>query len=73
MRPDPGKGRRCVPDILQAALDQSGVDTRHSITVGDTMWDVEAAARAGLSCVGVLTGGSRATSWRAGAAPVTTT
>ena len=24
--------------------------------VGDTVWDVEAAARAGLPCIGVLTG-----------------
>jgi HAD superfamily hydrolase (TIGR01509 family) len=45
------------PDILQAALQQSGVDASRSIMVGDTVWDVEAAARAGLPCIGVLTGG----------------
>lgn len=58
-----------APDILQAALEQSGVDPGHSIMVGDTVWDVEAATRAGLPCVGVLTGGiSRDELSRAGAA-----
>jgi phosphoglycolate phosphatase-like HAD superfamily hydrolase len=27
------------------------------LLVGDTVWDVESASRAGLRCVGVLTGG----------------
>ena len=58
-----------APDILQAAVEQSGVDPGHSIMVGDTVWDVEAATRAGLPCVGVLTGGiSRDELSRAGAA-----
>ncbi len=60
-----------APDILQAALEQSGVDAEYAIMVGDTVWDVEAAARAGLPCIGVLTGGiSRSELTEAGAVAV---
>jgi HAD superfamily hydrolase (TIGR01509 family) len=45
------------PDILQTALDKSGVDKDLALLVGDTVWDVEAAKRAGLDCVAVLSGG----------------
>jgi HAD superfamily hydrolase (TIGR01509 family) len=59
------------PDILQAALDQSGVDPQRSIFVGDSVWDVEAAARADLPCIGVAVGGTSADELRkAGAVAV---
>lgn len=45
------------PDIVQVALDRAGVRASDAVFVGDTVWDVEAAGRAGLSCIGVLTGG----------------
>jgi HAD superfamily hydrolase (TIGR01509 family) len=46
------------PDIIQAALDAGGYDPDQVILVGDTVWDVEAANRAGVeTVVGVLTGG----------------
>src|SRR3954451_11487341 len=45
------------PDIVQTALDKAGVDPAHALFVGDTVWDVEAARRAGLDCVAVLSGG----------------
>jgi HAD superfamily hydrolase (TIGR01509 family) len=45
------------PDIVQTALDKSGVDADEALFVGDTVWDVEAAKRAGLDCVAVLSGG----------------
>ena len=45
------------PDIVQTALDKSGVDKDAALFVGDTVWDVEAARRAGLDCVAVLSGG----------------
>jgi HAD superfamily hydrolase (TIGR01509 family) len=45
------------PDIVQTALDKSGVDKQSALFVGDTVWDVEAARRAGLDCVAVLSGG----------------
>jgi HAD superfamily hydrolase (TIGR01549 family) len=43
------------PDLVRAALEQ--VDTESAVMVGDTPWDVEAAARAGLETVCVITGG----------------
>jgi len=58
------------PEVFQVALEQSGGDSR-AVVVGDTVWDVQAAKRAGLSCVGVLTGGvSRAELEEAGAVAV---
>ncbi|MCL3861380.1 HAD family hydrolase [Actinotalea sp. K2] len=46
------------PDLVEAALEIAGVPPERAVMVGDTVWDVEAAARAGVRCVGVLTGGS---------------
>lgn len=43
------------PDLVQAALEQLGTDD--AVMVGDTPWDVEAAQRAGVPTVAVLTGG----------------
>jgi HAD superfamily hydrolase (TIGR01509 family) len=43
------------PDLVEAALEKSG--TRDAIMVGDTPWDCEAARRAGVETVCVLTGG----------------
>ncbi|HEU5033426.1 MAG TPA: HAD family hydrolase [Mycobacteriales bacterium] len=45
------------PDIVQAALDRAGLDPQRSVFVGDTVWDVEAAGRAGLECICLRTGG----------------
>ncbi|HVY10100.1 MAG TPA: HAD family hydrolase [Mycobacteriales bacterium] len=45
------------PDIVQTALDRAGVRAEDAVFVGDTVWDVEAASRAGVPCVCVLTGG----------------
>jgi len=60
-----------APDILVATLDQLDVDT--AVVVGDTPYDVEAAARLGLRCLAVLTGGfSTAELEEAGAAVVAT-
>ena len=57
-------------DILVATLDHlEGVE--RAILVGDTPYDVEAAARIGLGCVALLTGGfSRAELEEAGAVTV---
>jgi HAD superfamily hydrolase (TIGR01509 family) len=62
-KPDPG--------IVQGALDKAGVDADHAVMVGDAVWDLEAAGRVGVACVGVLTGGtSRAGLTEAGAVEV---
>ena len=43
------------PDLVEAALQKAG--TRDAVMVGDTPWDVEAARRAGIETVAVITGG----------------
>src|ERR1700712_693074 len=59
------------PDILEAALQQTATDPQHAIMVGDTVWDVKAADKAGLSCIALLTGGiSRQALEEAGAVAV---
>lgn len=45
------------PDVLEAALQQTGTDPQHAVMVGDTVWDVEAAKKAGVEFIAVLTGG----------------
>ena len=57
------------PDLVHAALDKAG--TRDGVMVGDTRWDVEAARKAGVETVCVMTGGwSREELLEAGAAEV---
>ena len=46
------------PDLVHAALDLAGVPADRAVFVGDSVWDVEAAVRAGVPCVGVLSGGT---------------
>jgi HAD superfamily hydrolase (TIGR01509 family) len=45
------------PEVFRTALEVAGCGPGEAIAVGDTVWDVEAAARTGLDCIGVLTGG----------------
>lgn len=45
------------PDIVRAALDGTGLSAAECLFVGDTVWDVKAARRAGMDCVCVLSGG----------------
>ena len=47
-----------APEIFRLALDSFDLDPARTLVVGDTVWDVRAAAGAGLKCVGVLTGGT---------------
>jgi HAD superfamily hydrolase (TIGR01549 family) len=44
------------PDVIKAALAKAGTDD--AVMVGDTPWDVEAASKAGLQTIAVLTGGA---------------
>lgn len=53
-----------APDILAAALAQAGLRAADCVLVGDTVWDVEAAAKAGMPCIGVLSGGISAAELR---------
>jgi HAD superfamily hydrolase (TIGR01549 family) len=43
------------PDVIQVALEKAG--TSEAVMVGDSRWDIEAAANAGLETVCVITGG----------------
>jgi phosphoglycolate phosphatase-like HAD superfamily hydrolase len=45
------------PDIVNAALGESGTSAARAVMVGDTVWDVIAARRANVPCIGVRTGG----------------
>ncbi|HEV7642237.1 MAG TPA: HAD family hydrolase [Gaiellaceae bacterium] len=43
------------PDVIQAALEKAGTD--EAVMVGDSRWDIEAAASLGLPTLCVITGG----------------
>ncbi len=43
------------PDLVKAALEKAGTDD--GLMVGDTPWDIEAASKAGLKTVCLVTGG----------------
>lgn len=46
------------PDIFLASVAQGELDPSRTIVVGDTWWDMEAARRADLRAIAVLTGGA---------------
>lgn len=45
------------PDLLRAAMTDAALETGGTVMVGDTVWDVEAAHRAGIPCIAVRSGG----------------
>ena len=45
------------PDILEAALRKGELTAADAIMIGDTPYDIEAAHRAGISCIALRTGG----------------
>jgi HAD superfamily hydrolase (TIGR01509 family) len=45
------------PDLVKAALQLGGGGPEQAVMVGDTPWDVQAARRAGVDTLAVLTGG----------------
>jgi phosphoglycolate phosphatase-like HAD superfamily hydrolase len=46
-----------APDIIEVALAKAGVPPERALMIGDSVWDVKAAKRAGVQCIGVLSGG----------------
>lgn len=54
---DAGSGKP-APDILQAALDRSGLQPERVVFVGDSVWDGFAAQRAGVRFIGLTCGGT---------------
>jgi HAD superfamily hydrolase (TIGR01509 family) len=45
------------PDIVEAALARVGVPAEEAVFTGDTVWDVHACRKAGVPCIGLLSGG----------------
>ncbi|MFC0509246.1 HAD family hydrolase [Micromonospora costi] len=52
------KESKPAPDILVAALDQSGLPAERVVFVGDSVWDVAAAGKLDIPCVGLTCGGT---------------
>lgn len=45
------------PEIFVAAMEVATMDPAHTMVIGDSVWDVEAARGAGIACVAVESGG----------------
>lgn len=45
------------PDLIGVALERAGVDAAEAVLIGDSVYDIEAAARAGVRAIGVRSGG----------------
>jgi phosphoglycolate phosphatase-like HAD superfamily hydrolase len=45
------------PELVEVALERAGVPADRAIFVGDSVYDVEASGRAGVECIGLLSGG----------------
>ena len=56
-RSRPPEQAKPAADLVTVALRRAGVEAAEAVLVGDTMWDGEAAGRAGVGFVGVLSGG----------------
>lgn len=52
------------PDLQRTAIAKFGLDADRTVAIGDTVWDIEAAARAGLSCLALESGGIAAAALR---------
>ena len=48
------------PEIFRLCQQKLGVEAAQCLIVGDAIWDVHAARRAGILSVGLLTGGTSA-------------
>jgi HAD superfamily hydrolase (TIGR01509 family) len=46
-----------APDLVEQALNKADTTAQYAVFIGDTPWDVRAAHRAGVRCIGVLSGG----------------
>lgn len=54
---DDAKRGKPAPDIVEAALERSGLSADESVFVGDSVWDVQAAGHLSIPCIGVTAGG----------------
>ncbi|MEE1757484.1 HAD family hydrolase [Streptomyces sp. SP18CS02] len=68
---DDVEARKPAPDPVLNALELAGAPAEGSVFVGDSLWDMKAGSRAGVTCVGLLCGGiPRADLEAAGAAAI---
>jgi HAD superfamily hydrolase (TIGR01509 family) len=51
------EGSKPSPEPVQVAMGKAGLEPTDCVMVGDTAWDIEASARAGVPAIGVLSGG----------------
>jgi HAD superfamily hydrolase (TIGR01509 family) len=54
---DDAAGSKPDPDIVHAALRKAGARPDRAVLIGDTPYDIEAAARAGVPCIALRCGG----------------
>lgn len=60
-----------APDVIEVALQKAGVRPEDAVMVGDAAWDAQSCVKAGVRCIGVLSGGYGASELRdAGAVAV---
>ena len=45
------------PDLVEVALEGSACPAAEAVFTGDTVWDVRACRKAGVPCIGLLSGG----------------
>jgi HAD superfamily hydrolase (TIGR01509 family) len=45
------------PDIVEAAIEESGISPQNLVMIGDTAYDIEAATRANVRAIGFRSGG----------------
>jgi HAD superfamily hydrolase (TIGR01509 family) len=46
-----------APDLVEVALEKAAVPAERAVFVGDTVWDAQASRKAGVPCIGLLSGG----------------
>lgn len=46
------------PDIIEVALEKGRIDAAAAVMIGDSVWDIVAAGRAGVTSIGLLSGGT---------------
>ena len=54
---DDAENSKPDPDIVKAALDESGLSADEAVMIGDTPYDIEAASKAGLKIIAFRSGG----------------
>ena len=61
---DDAESSKPDPDIVEVALGKAGLQAENAVFVGDAVWDVQAAGRVGVRCIGLESGGTSAAELR---------